>query len=63
MCSKTDARAKIVIIADLPFAEFGRKISKFYVRITRSKHRQILISPQTLLNFKRFKLARYIIAL
>ena len=29
MCSKTDARAKIVIIADLPFAEFGRKIFKF----------------------------------
>ena len=52
MCSKTDARAKIVIIADLPFAEFGRKISKFYVRITRSKHRQILkIPPQTLPNF------------
>ncbi len=34
-CSKTDVRIKIVIIADLPFAEFGRKISKFYVRIAR----------------------------
>ena len=33
MCSKTDARVKIVIIADLPFAEFARKISKFYVLI------------------------------